>query len=198
MKRSILMKADAGRPAASGVPPRAQRLWLTLTCCALACVACSSAHTPPSTPTTSDREFVADMLVHHQRALQLGALAAQRGNDPRVRAFGRRIVREQTPEAHELQGWVTKLGLRLDSAKSRRMAAGYVSDTDYDGLTRLHGVSFDRRVILLSASSELGAVTMAEEELAGGRYGPARDLATSIDGAKSSEIPELRQLAASL
>jgi len=51
-------------------------------------------------------------------------------------------------------------------------------------------------VLLLSASSEQGAVAMARTELADGRYAPARALATSISGAPRTEIPQLRALAA--
>jgi uncharacterized protein (DUF305 family) len=144
---------------------------------------------------SADTAFVRDMLVHHGRALDLGRLAAARGTDSRVRAFGDRIVREQTPEHDHLQAWVTTLHLSTDAATDRAMASGYVSDASYAALQKLSGSAFDMQVLLLSASSETGAVTMAEAELAGGTYKPALMLAKSIDGAKGTEIPELRKLA---
>ena len=138
------------------------------------------------------------MLVHHARALELGQLASTHGTDPRVRAFGLRIVREQTPEHDHLQAWVTSFKLNTDAGTDRAMASGYVSDASYAALQKLSGSAFDKQVLLLSASSETGAVTMAEGELAGGSYKPALALATSIDGAKGTEIPELRKLAQQL
>lgn len=167
----------------------------------LALTACSSSSAPKAaqpTVSSADRAFVRDMLVHHERALQIGQLAASRGSDPRVRAFGQRILREQTPERERLQGWVMTLKVRSDPAQDTRMASGYVTDAQYASLQRLHGNQFDRQVLLLSASSETGAVQMAQEELSGGRYSPARALATSIAGARQTEIPELRKLAAAL
>ena len=146
----------------------------------------------------ADGTFVRDMLVHHGRALDLGRLAAARGTDPRVRAFGDRIVREQTPEHERLKSWVTTLALTAHPAADSAMASGYVSDTAYSALKNLTGTAFDKQVLLLSASSETGAVTMAEAELAGGEYQPALALAKSIEGAKTTEIPELRQLAGQL
>ena len=93
------------------------------------------------------------MLPHHQRAIAVGAVAAQQGSDPRVRAFGQRIVAEQTPEEQRLAEWVSTL--HLSQQPSDAMAAdGYIDDA---ALTRLQtevGTVFDRDVLLLSARSE--------------------------------------------
>ncbi len=143
----------------------------------------------------ADRDFVAHMLVHHSRALELGTLGEQRGSDARVRAFGARIVREQTPEEQHLSSWSDSLHL---APASGAMAAGYVDDGSLAALQLRTGTAFDRQVLLLSASSEEGAVAMAREELAGGRDAAARQLATAISGAPTEEIPSLRALAAAL
>ncbi len=143
------------------------------------------------------------MLVHHERALQLGQVAADRGSDPRVRAFGGRILSEQTPERAHLAAWATALGVAPGGdAGAHDMdavgAAGYVTDDAYQHLLTEPGPAFDRDVLLLSAGSEQGAVVMSQAELASGTYAPARALATSIVGAQDGEIPELRQLATQL
>lgn len=152
----------------------------------------------PAARDAADSAFISDMLVHHARALELGHLAGARGTDPRVRAFGERIVREQTPEHSHLEAWVRTLGVRVDPMTDAAMASGYVTDSSYTALQKLSGAAFDKQVLLLSASSEDGAVEMAQTELAGGKYEPALALARSINGAKGTEIPELRKLAAQL
>lgn len=154
---------------------------------------------PASSPNTdpADAAFVRHMLPHHQRALQVGALAAQEGSDPRVRAFGQRIVAEQTPEEQRLAGWVTTLHLTRQPADAM-MADGYITDTELARLQAESGPVFDRDFLVLSARSETGAASMAQQELAGGTYPAARTLATSIAGAPHSEIPQLQALAASL
>jgi uncharacterized protein (DUF305 family) len=163
----------------------------------LALSGCSgSRDAAPADHNSADSAFIRDMLIHHGRALDLGHLASARGTDPGVRAFGNRIVREQTPEHDHLQSWVTALKLSTNPATDREMASGYVSDSSYAALQKLSGTAFDRQVLLLSASSETGAVKMAEAELAGGTYKPAVALAKSIDSAKGTEIPELQKLAA--
>jgi len=159
---------------------------------------CGGAATPSSpTAAEADATFVRHMFPHHQRAIAVGALAAQRGSDPRVRAFGQRIVAEQTPEEQRLAEWVSTL--HLSQQPSDAIAAdGYIDDA---ALTRLQtevGTVFDRDVLLLSARSEIGAASMARTELAAGTYPPARTLAQAISGAPQSEIPELQALAAAL
>lgn len=164
----------------------------------LALTACSSS-TTPSTPPANDADaaFVLHMLPHHQRALQVGQLAADRGTDPRVRDFGQRILREQTPEEQELSGWVGTLALTSTPADAG-MADGYVDDAAYARLQAESGPTFDRDVLLSSASSETGAAAMAARELAGGTYDPARQLARDIATAPTGEIPQLQALAAML
>jgi uncharacterized protein (DUF305 family) len=152
----------------------------------------------PQTASSADGDFVRHMRVHHERALQLGQAALDHGTDQRVRDFGRRILTEQTPERGRLDGWVGALRLTPQPVADSMQATGYVTDARYRQLVSEPGPRFDRDVLLLSASSEDGAVTMAEAELRSGTYPPARELATSIAGAKNSEIPELRRLAAQL
>ena len=43
----------------------------------------------------ADVTFLQDMIPHHEQAIAAGQVAANIGADPRVTAFGRRIVREQ-------------------------------------------------------------------------------------------------------
>ena len=145
----------------------------------------------------ADAAFVLPMRVHHQRALQVGALLAQRGSDPRARAFGERIVAEQTPEEAHLAEWVGTLGL-TPTAGDASMALGFIDDAALTRLATEPPGAVDRDALLLSARSEAGAAQMSQAELASGIYPPARALAASIATAPTGEIPALQQLAAAL
>ena len=155
--------------------------------------------TPATAPgtTATDAAFVLHMLPHHERALQVGTLMANQGADPRVRAFGRQILAEQTPERDRLATWVTTLGLS-PSPTDAAMADGYIDDAAFARLQGESGTTFDRDALLSSASSETGAAQMSAQELQGGTYAPARELAQGISTAPSGEIPALRGLAAQL
>ena len=135
------------------------------------------------------------MLPHHRRALEVGALMATQGSDPRVRDFGRRIVSEQTPERQRLESWVTPLGI-TPSPEDAAMATGLIDDAALARLRGESGAAFDRDSLLASADSESGAAMMSGTELASGGYAPARELATAISTAPAGEIPALRGLAA--
>ncbi|WP_460866266.1 DUF305 domain-containing protein [Rhodococcus aerolatus] len=168
---------------------------------AVALAGCSSGGDAPAssapTSTAADAAFVRHMLPHHERALEVGRLALERGSDPRVRAFGQRILDEQTPERDALAGWVTTLGLTPEPGDAA-MADGYVDDAALARLRTEAQPAFDRDMLLASADSETGAAAMAARELDAGTYGPARALATNIATAPQGEIPQLRDLAAQL
>jgi uncharacterized protein (DUF305 family) len=146
----------------------------------------------------TDVEFLSRMLPHHAAALAAGRLAAKQGSDPRVRAFGRRVLAEQTPEVSRMMAIGVREHLRLDLAAGSAHAQHEISPTELARLTRLRGNEFDRAFLLLSIQSEDGAAQMARTELAGGRNRPALVLAKSIASAPDGEIPELRALFAAL
>ena len=159
---------------------------------ALAVSGCSGS-TNTST-TTADRTFLQDMISHHRQAIEAGELAITHGGDPRVRAFGRRIVGEQTPELRAMMSIAAARHVRIDAATGARMAVHRITDADLDDLRARTGPGFDRSFLTLSATSEEGAAAMARTELAHGENTAARKLARSIAGAPTSEIPQLRAL----
>lgn len=179
--------------------PRAPLATLLTTLAVLAGCSSGGSSTAQPAPTSNDVDgaFVLHMLPHHQRALAVGRLALERGSDPRVRAFGQRILDEQTPEAQALAGWVSTLGL-TPSPTDAATATGYVDDAALARLRTEAPPVFDRDVLLASADSEAGAATMARAELSGGAYPPALELARNISTAPQGEIPQLRDLAAQL
>ncbi|GAC1445423.1 MAG: hypothetical protein NVS3B26_24360 [Mycobacteriales bacterium] len=164
---------------------------------ALAVLVLAGACGTPSRCTT-DAAFLSRMLPHHAAALAAGKLAAERGSDPRVRAFGRRVLAEQTPEVTRMHVIAARERLPLDTAAGSAEAMQEISATELAGLARMQGADFDRTFLTLSIRSEEGAAQMARTELAGGRIRAALQLATSIASAPDGEILELRALLAAL
>ncbi|GAC1608304.1 MAG: hypothetical protein NVS3B26_04660 [Mycobacteriales bacterium] len=146
----------------------------------------------------ADVDFLSQMLPHHAAAIAAGRLAAQQGSDPRVRAFGQRVLAEQAPEVARMSSIAVREHLRLDLAVGSAHAMQEISAPELEALARLRGTAFDREFLALSARSEEGAAQMARNELADGRIPAARVLATSIASAPNGEIPELRRLLAAL
>ncbi|GAC1610701.1 MAG: hypothetical protein NVS3B26_18990 [Mycobacteriales bacterium] len=146
----------------------------------------------------ADVTFVSQMLPHHAAALAAARLAAEQGSDPRVRAFGERVLAEQTPEVARMKAVAVREHLHLDLAAGSAHAMQKISATELARLAGLRGTAFDRAFLMLSVRSEQGAAQMARTELAGGHVRVALMLAKSIASAPSGEIPELQALLAEL
>jgi uncharacterized protein (DUF305 family) len=162
---------------------------------ALSVTACSST---PRRPDQADRTFLQDMIPHHERAIATARIGITEAHDPRVRAFARRIVAEQTPELEKLQARVGADHFTISAAAGTAMATNRISDGQLTALRALQGTAFDLRFLTLHIHSEQGAAAMARTELAHGADTAALKLAKSIAGAPSSEIPELEALRAEL
>ena len=68
--------------------------------------------TPLSTSihNSTDTQFTQMMIVHHQGAVQMAQLAADRAVTYEVRALGKRIVGAQGPEIERMFGWLAAWG----------------------------------------------------------------------------------------
>jgi uncharacterized protein (DUF305 family) len=158
--------------------------------------ACGGASPPAANG--ADATFLTDMTSHHAQAIAAAQIAETRGSDPRVRAFARRIVAEQTPELQRMDAAAAAAHLHLSAGEGAAMAVHRIDAADIAQLRTLTGTAFDRRFLSLSITSEQGAVTMAKAELAGGTDQTARTIAGPISGADHSEIPQLQALLASI
>ncbi|MBW6456260.1 MAG: DUF305 domain-containing protein [Trueperaceae bacterium] len=57
-------------------------------------------------PVTSEAEFIAGMIPHHQEAVDTAREVAERGERPEVRALARDIVAAQADEVAKLEAWL--------------------------------------------------------------------------------------------
>lgn len=84
------------------------------------------------------REFISNMAIAGMAEVQLGKVAAERGQDPDVKAFGQIMVRDHTKAGEELKQVASKAGVQLPAQlddKHRELA---------DRLMKLQGQEFDR------------------------------------------------------
>lgn len=166
---------------------------------ALLLAACGrgGAPAPRSTAATAtDVDYLQQMLPHHQRAIEIAQLAQTKAQDPKVRKFAARIVREQTPELQRMQTLATTVA--LDTGAGAMMADHRVTDAQLAALRAASGTAFDRMFVTLSIVSEQGAVEMSQPEIAHGQVPGAVALANAINSAPTGEIPQLQALLAEL
>ncbi|MBO3744629.1 DUF305 domain-containing protein [Streptosporangiaceae bacterium NEAU-GS5] len=148
----------------------------------------------PADPTkhnASDIRFAASMIPHHLQALDMTILSSNRTMDQWVRDLANRISSSQESQIRAMKGWLDD----WDSEPLPRDQAlpGSVSRSDLAKLADASGAAFDRLFVTLMIDHHLGAIKLAEAELAAGTYGKARDLATSIAATKKAEVKEMRK-----
>ncbi|MFE9903665.1 DUF305 domain-containing protein [Streptomyces achromogenes] len=164
-----------------------------------------AASATPSAPAgahnAQDVAFAQGMIPHHQQALQMAELAADRASSARVKDLAARIEKAQDPEIRTLTGWLKAWGEQLPMAGMDHSGhtgmsgmSGMMSEADMAALKKATGRDFDNRFLSLMTEHHQGAVEMAATEKRKGRSGDAKAMADAIITAQDAEIKEMKQL----
>jgi len=52
-----------------------------------------------------DKEFVRQMIPHHQMAVMMAQMASKRATRPEIRTLAQSIIKSQNAEIAQMQGW---------------------------------------------------------------------------------------------
>ncbi|WP_024288362.1 DUF305 domain-containing protein [Cellulomonas sp. KRMCY2] len=161
----------------------------------------SDADSEGSVHNDADTEFAQMMIVHHEGAIEMAELAAQRATTPEVTALAERIAGAQGPEIELMTSWLETWDEQLPSeAEMGSMDHGPMEMDGMDQeavmeqLTSLSGTEFDRRFLELMTDHHRGAIEMSEEFRAAGQNAAAIQLAGAIIDAQTVEITEMENL----
>lgn len=147
---------------------------------------------PPPGVNGVDRAFAAEMIEHHQMALEMAEIAQDRAKKPQVKALAASIIETQQREIDQLKmaerrlapGKVEPGGMGLsDSMRGMNMDNSMLRRAD----------PFERMFIDMMIPHHQGAIRMAHVELAKGRDPQLRKLAAAIIAAQSREIVEMNK-----
>ncbi len=174
--------------------PRRARLLAALSLAALVLVgtlaACGGDDDTSAASTAGngiDRAFVADMIPHHESAVEMANIARQRGQSAYVTRLASDIISSQTSEITEMRG----IASRLDDAGVKTASLGlppHAMGMDMDVSQLEQAKPFDRAFIDMMIPHHQGAIRMARVELAKGSNPQAKRLATQIIAAQTKEI----------
>lgn len=141
----------------------------------------------------ADIAFIQDMTPHHESAVAMSELVADRSDNPTVKALASRIVAAQGPEIAQMQ--------KMAKAWKVELVAGHSSGThtgmDMAGATELEplkGAAFDRAFLTEMITHHEAALPMSQAELDKGENPQAKVLAQQIVATQTSEIAEMKQL----
>ncbi|GAA4064877.1 DUF305 domain-containing protein [Streptomyces shaanxiensis] len=163
----------------------------------------SAADAPAGAHNDQDVSFAQGMIPHHQQALEMAELAADRASSAQVKDLAARVQKAQDPEIRTMSGWLKAWGEDVPSAtpgmdhsghSGGSGMAGMMDPADMDKLSKASGKDFDTMFLTMMVEHHEGAVEMAEAEKAKGRYGPATELADAVITAQTAEIEEMNKL----
>ena len=178
----------------------------------------SAATTTPSSVTPSstadaqahndaDVAFATGMTPHHQQAVEMSdMLLAKQGIDPQVVSLANDIKAAQGPEIEQMQGWLTQWGAATTPSPSGMpghdmpghdmpgMSGGHgiMSQADMTALQNAQGADASRLFLTQMIEHHNGAITMAQQEIDGGQFPAAVEMARSIVTSQQQEITSMQ------
>jgi uncharacterized protein (DUF305 family) len=154
-----------------------------------------------------DAQFMQDMIPHHNQAVQMAALVADRTNLQELLDVAGRIDASQIDEIDFMKGWLQDRGEDVpdptahDAMHMSHEMAGMASPEDMARLAELEGMEFDRLFLQLMIAHHEGAVTMVEELLdqPGSAYDPVLfDFTNDVTNDQTAEIERMNAMLVSL
>ncbi len=111
-----------------------------------------------TTLSEADRKFLGDAVAHQLAEARLGQLAVERGLDPEVKAFGRRILDDHARIDRELRKLAYDKNLELPTEMLPK------DRNDYERLSNLSGPLFDRQFLKVMDARKEDAIDDFETE----------------------------------
>ena len=150
-----------------------------------------------------DVRFMQDMIPHHQQAVRMAALAAERTNRPELIDAAGRINLSQRDEIEFMEKWLSERGEPAPDPSDHaamhtdHRMAGMATPQQMADLAAAQGTQFDRLFLRLMITHHEGAVTMVEEllERPGAAYDPVLfEFTTDVTNDQTAEIERMHAL----
>ncbi|QGG94145.1 DUF305 domain-containing protein [Actinomarinicola tropica] len=157
-------------------------------------------------PNQADVEFTKAMIVHHEQAIEMAALAEDRAEAEEVRSLATRIGEAQQPEIDRMQEWLEAWGEDAAGASGDMDhgdmdmgggdSMGMMSEEDMGQLEAASGPEFDRMFLEMMIQHHRGAISMAREVQIDGSHPDVLALAEDVVADQEAEVEEMEQLLA--
>ena len=139
-----------------------------------------------------DRAFVADMIPHHQSAIEMAEIARERGESEFVKQLAGDIITTQREEIATLRR--EDEGLEMAGVERGSLGvADHMKGMDDDPAMLEKADPFDAAFLKMMIPHHEGAIEMAKAELAKGEDPELKELAQEIIDAQRREIADMRK-----
>lgn len=144
-----------------------------------------------------DRNFIANMIAHHQGAVDMAKLAQTNAKHTELKEMADAIVADQNKEIAAMLAWQEQWGYPSTSSTDMQDHSAMGMMDDMDGMTQaLRGKSgddFDRSFISLMIEHHQSAIDMAQPGASNAQREEVRQLTKDIVSAQTKEIKQMRQ-----
>lgn len=160
----------------------------------------SSASAPASTHNDADVTFNSMMIPHHQQAVEMAELVNGRTTNPQLIALATRIKNAQQPEIDQMTARLKSWGVDPSTDEHSTGHGGHddmsgmMSEADMAALRAASGAEFDTRWINMMIQHHMGAIAMADTEIAEGSDPASKALAAQIKSTQQAEIDEMGRI----
>jgi uncharacterized protein (DUF305 family) len=144
-----------------------------------------------------DRYFMANMITHHQGAVDMANLALTNASHSEIKTLATAIVAAQTSEITNMTGWQKTWGY---PATSGEMMTDHSSmgmmDSNAGMMNELNGktsVAFDRAFLEQMIMHHQSAINMAAPGKTNAQHQEVKDLTAAIITAQTKEIQQMKQ-----
>lgn len=136
----------------------------------------------------SERQFLQEMIPHHQEAVDTAKIVAQKSENAEVKKLASDIVTAQEKEIADMKTWYKNW-----------YGVDYKDDGNYkpmmrSALSTLSGNALDRAFLEDMIQHHMGALMMGQSVVANIQHKEVEDLAKAIAETQSSEIITMRIL----
>jgi uncharacterized protein (DUF305 family) len=158
----------------------------------------------------ADVAFAQMMIPHHRDAVAMAELAADRAQDPEVKALAEQIQAAQQPEIEQLTGFLNAWGAEIPpsnsvegmdhgsmpSASTASGMGGMMTPAQMEQLGNATGAQFDEMFLTMMIEHHRSAISGAQKEIAQGSNPDAKQLAEKIVADQTDEITRMQQMQA--
>ena len=144
-----------------------------------------------------DRTFMANMIVHHQGAVDMAKLALTNAKHQELKDMANAIIAAQTKEITDMQTWQSNWGYEVTTEATMMdhstMEMGGHMQTMSDDLKELTGDAFDKAFLTSMIAHHQSAIDMASPGATNAAHDEVKQLTKGIVTAQSKEITQMHQ-----
>lgn len=144
-----------------------------------------------------DQAFLANMIDHHQGAVDMAKLALTNAKHTELKDLAERIISSQTAEIKDMTEWQKSFGYAASSGEMMMDHSSMGMQNDManmnDQLKSLSGDVFDKKFLELMIEHHQSAIDMSDPGSKNAKHTEVKSLTEAIVKAQSQEIGQMKQ-----